>query len=37
MNSAKELLYNTIEILDDEEINKILEFTQNLKKEKKVH
>jgi hypothetical protein len=30
-------LYNTIEILDDEEINKILEFTQNLKKEKKVH
>ena len=34
MNSTKELLYNTIEILDDKDINKVFEFAKNLKKEK---
>ena len=34
MNSTKELLYNTIEILDDKDINTVFEFAKNLKKEK---
>lgn len=35
MNSTREQLYNKIEMLDDEEIIKVLEFTQNLRKGKK--
>jgi hypothetical protein len=35
MNSTKELLYTTIDMLNDEEIIKVLEFTQSLNIEKK--
>ena len=35
MDSTKELLYDTIKILNDEEIIKVLEFARNLKEEKK--